>query len=83
MRDLIGERAAQLAANRAKPIRPFVPTPVSLPVSTPCRGALDPVYRRSLWLTGKKLWADHGFSEEEFKAHIREYNAKLNAKANG
>jgi hypothetical protein len=75
-RDLIGERAAQLAANRAKPTVPFLPDLgyERLP-NTPCRGAESPTYRRALWQQGERLWREAGYTKEQFEQHLRDFNA--------
>jgi hypothetical protein len=82
-RDLIAERAAQLAAKRAeKPPPPFLPDLSYKPLaSTPCKDAGSAVYQRALYLQGKKIWADHGLSEDDFKRHIAEARRKTEEEA--
>jgi hypothetical protein len=77
-RDLIGERAAQLAANRAKPTVPYLPdlSPKAPTNAAAYKGFRGPVFQRSLWLNGLKLWQSQGYTKEDFERHVAEYNKK-------
>jgi hypothetical protein len=62
---------------------PFLPDLSHKPPgnSAAYKGFYDPVHQRSLYLAGLKYWQEQGFTEEQFREHIRVAREKAEGEA--